>query len=513
MIWHIFMKDCRLLWRGIAAAAAAHAINAGLWAAAGTFEIDSGLAGNAYLASVVALVGMLMLVAAAVHQDTPAATNQDWIVRPIRRRDLLLAKVLFAVVAAHGPLLLCDTIEGLAHGFPLLQSIGAALTRGAAIFLSMSLPAMLLATLTRSMTGWLGATMTVLIALALATLGAGMGLPSPPSYARTGFGWIATWLTVAVTALAAAIALPLRYAKRELHGVLAIGLTALILIALASSIPWKASLAIQRWTAAEPNAGRTIALDFEAEVARAWHDGDGVVVLNLPLHVSGMPARSLLLIDNASIRLADAGGTTLYSSDNNCIKAGGTAGGHLDCARVNFRVPLPPGASEGSFPYPIGIPVHIYERVRQQAVKLEIDYYVSLLGLSDVGPLARQPGQEALYGGCAQRLNRDTGQVELRCLNSIAAPACVRLLGPNADNRRPFPDVTSCEPTYTPLAFSRFPDVLRRGERRQIGIYAGAGGRAYDRFYPRDESMVVETYSARNHLRLSSSIDSLLLAD
>ena len=82
MIWHIFKKDCALLWPGICAAAAAHAINAGLWIAVGPFEGSNALAGNAYVASIIALVGMLVLIAKAVQQDTPAAPGQDWVVRP-----------------------------------------------------------------------------------------------------------------------------------------------------------------------------------------------------------------------------------------------------------------------------------------------------------------------------------------------------------------------------------------------------------------------------------------------
>jgi hypothetical protein len=509
MIWHIFKKDCVLLWPGICGAAAAHAINAGLWIAVGPFEGSNALAGNAYLASIVAQVSMLMLIAACVHQDTPAATGQDWVVRPLLGRDLILAKVLFAAVAAHGPLLLCDIVEGLVQGFPLDLTVGAALARSTAIFLSLSLPAMLLATLTRNLTGWIGAAMIVLIALILVAFAAGIVAPTRPTYAGTGFGWIAASVAVVLTALAACVALPLRYYLRQTRGVVAIGLAVLILGTFAASLPWKASLAIQHWIAAEPQAGRSITLAVDATSAAPppngqW-SGSGIAVIDVPLRIAGLPVNSMLMIDNASVRLIDQRGATIYSGENNCIRAAAAAGGYMDCSRQNFRVPAQPSKSEARIWYPIALPAHVYERIQHQPLRLEVDYYLSLLGLSNVGAAPR---------GCSQRINRDTGEAELRCLNSIATPACIRLLGQAAENGSRFPDVTRCEPNYTPLAFSRFPDVLRRRlERAWFTVGVGAGSRAYDHFYPPNERLVVETYSARNHFARTTSIESVRLAD
>jgi hypothetical protein len=43
--------------------------------------------------------GVATLIAALVHQDGLVGVRQDWLERPIRRRDLFAAKVLFVVLA------------------------------------------------------------------------------------------------------------------------------------------------------------------------------------------------------------------------------------------------------------------------------------------------------------------------------------------------------------------------------------------------------------------------------
>jgi hypothetical protein len=59
--------------------------------------------GNAPLAALSSILGLVSLVATAllivtvVQQDAIPGLTQDWLVRPIRRRDLLLSKVVFVM--------------------------------------------------------------------------------------------------------------------------------------------------------------------------------------------------------------------------------------------------------------------------------------------------------------------------------------------------------------------------------------------------------------------------------
>ena len=90
------------------------------------------------------------LIAAAVHHDAVPGAKQDWLIRPVKRRDLLLAKFVFVLVVVHGPMLAADLTEGLAFGFPFGQSLGAAVSHGLYLLITWSIPVLAFASLTRN---------------------------------------------------------------------------------------------------------------------------------------------------------------------------------------------------------------------------------------------------------------------------------------------------------------------------------------------------------------------------
>src|SRR5580658_2822563 len=98
MIWHIFRKDARLLWPMAALVAALH-----VCAAIPHHLIDQGsrsmqLVVMGELLSALALLGMAVFIVVAMQQDPVPGARQDWLVRPIRRLDLVLAKLLFVLL-------------------------------------------------------------------------------------------------------------------------------------------------------------------------------------------------------------------------------------------------------------------------------------------------------------------------------------------------------------------------------------------------------------------------------
>src|ERR1700761_7893184 len=106
MIWHIFKKDLRLLWPfGFASAILQFAIVA-VHLKLGVFEEEPIFSSVLLLLESVMYFGVAVLIASVVHEDSVVGTRQDWLVRPIRRRDLLLAKLLFLLLAVQVPMLL-----------------------------------------------------------------------------------------------------------------------------------------------------------------------------------------------------------------------------------------------------------------------------------------------------------------------------------------------------------------------------------------------------------------------
>jgi hypothetical protein len=56
-------------------------------------------------------LGGAFCIAAVVQLDAIPGVRQDWLVRPLERRNLLLAKLLFVVLAVLLPILATDLIE------------------------------------------------------------------------------------------------------------------------------------------------------------------------------------------------------------------------------------------------------------------------------------------------------------------------------------------------------------------------------------------------------------------
>ena len=126
MVWHIFKKDWKLLWLLVLGLLAVQCLFTIL-----LYKRDHGATDLFRILNLLQTILMLasgVLVAAAVHLDAIPGVRQDWLVRPIRRRDLLSAKLLFVILLVQGPILVADFVGAAANGFPFGQSFSAALT-------------------------------------------------------------------------------------------------------------------------------------------------------------------------------------------------------------------------------------------------------------------------------------------------------------------------------------------------------------------------------------------------
>src|SRR5262249_49611623 len=96
-------------------------------------------------------LGSALVSIAVVQNDPIPGDREDWLARPIRRTDLLAAKLLFVVLAVVGPIVLVSIGDGLLGGVSLGTATSAALWRGLAAPVRICLPAMLLGAITRNM--------------------------------------------------------------------------------------------------------------------------------------------------------------------------------------------------------------------------------------------------------------------------------------------------------------------------------------------------------------------------
>jgi ABC-type transport system involved in multi-copper enzyme maturation permease subunit len=160
MIWHIFKKDWKLLWPFVVGVGAVHFSVLATMLQTGHFQnrplanehFDPGIDHYSltYVLPLLAALASAFLIATIVHQEAIPGVRQDWLVRPIKRRDLLLAKILSVAIMVQASIFIADLIGGLVNGFPIAQAADAAVGRSVYLWLTLTFPALAFVSLMRN---------------------------------------------------------------------------------------------------------------------------------------------------------------------------------------------------------------------------------------------------------------------------------------------------------------------------------------------------------------------------
>src|SRR4051812_36945092 len=217
MILHIFKRDIRILWPYVLGAAVTDLAAAVLQTLMEAVQLRADaqiLSPFLWAVNTIALLFGFAVITMVVQLDPIPGARQDWLARPIGRRDLLMAKLLFVVIFLQVPLLVADALHGLLSGFPLGRTLEAAGARNVYLLILMSLPVMALAAMTTSIKQALGLGLAVAVA-AVAVAGAVLevyalvSVSSDNAHTMTSFV-----LQMAVLLAGAAAILVLQYFKR-----------------------------------------------------------------------------------------------------------------------------------------------------------------------------------------------------------------------------------------------------------------------------------------------------------
>jgi hypothetical protein len=334
MMPHILKKDWRLLWPIVGALAALQGLLAGARFAAGPF-----LNGLPTLPmALLELLGAAIVIVLVVHQDPIPGTRQDWLIRPIARRDLFLAKLLFVVVLVQGPWFVSDLLQGLLNGFPVGQSLGAAIACAVWALLTLSLPVLAFAAVTATMTETFLAALGVLaVVMAFLIVPSLAGATRPTTL--TGFAWVPSLVREAVWLIAGGGALVLQYRWRRTSAARALLAAALLIGPCAAFLPWRTTFQLEQLLTARSGDAAAIAVAFApgdgrfrpapgqslddvaekpgfgpADVAaeNQRRRAEGARAVYLPFRVSGLIPESRLLADRSEVRLIGPDGATVY---------------------------------------------------------------------------------------------------------------------------------------------------------------------------------------------------------
>src|SRR5262249_30759056 len=116
MIRHILWKDWKLLWPMVLFLTFIQICLQWVQFRFGYFA-DDPTAGELLRPLTMAwFAGVAAITAAVVQLDAIPGLDQDWLIRPLRRTDLLLAKLSFLLLTVSLPMLIVDTARVLSTG-------------------------------------------------------------------------------------------------------------------------------------------------------------------------------------------------------------------------------------------------------------------------------------------------------------------------------------------------------------------------------------------------------------
>lgn len=520
MIWAICKKDWTLLWP---LAVLVTIIQIALeWAA-----YNFGFFGASPLASeLLSLltpawhIGVIALAIAVVHEDTIPGVDQDWLIRPLQRTDLLLAKLLFVLVTVCLPMIVLNVIDELALGFHAVPSLGDALYKEAYLFVCLLVPAMAVASVTRHMIELvvLVAGSVVLYAASLWLSAMLFGVDRCPT-CDTSISWLQHLFQHLEVLVGSAVVLALQYYRRETQAsrvLLAIGVVLLVVVQL----PWNAAFAIQAWTGVPigtPAAAIQIAADaiemtdgtatgrggqVSARLAtRALLQGDVdaavlnlktfsrshdvPVILNVSLRITGTTHDEFLVVDRADFSLVDARGEVLYRGTGAERKS----------------VPLfPDPAQPGIVPQKFEIPGAVFKRVGSRVVSLVVDFSLTLRAVVAEHKIEATDGElrSPEIGVCQS--GADPGAAYIRCKQIGRAPNCYGAILYGPDGRHN-PEVHACGSDYRPYIPAPINIVSFNGIGLPIRDAYGVAHYEVDGSDLQNSYIILKVYETGEHFR------------
>ena len=527
MIWNIVRKDFKLLWPyGLAAAILQFAIVA-VHLKLGVFEEQPVFASLLLLLETMMYFGVAVLIATLVHEDSLAGMRQDWLVRPIRRRDLLAAKLIFLLLSVQLPMLLAGIICGLANGFSFLLSCSAALSQNLYFLVGFTLPICAFVSLTRSTSEALGAAFVIVVGIVFSTEALILpmsGNPLGPT-SNTGLAWIPLTLRLAIFSVAALAILALQYFRRATRASRLVLGAAIAICLFTEFVPWNAVFAWQQAIAPAPVAAQSIAVRFNPALGRSKstapasaaggsaefapaqrHSANEDIVLRIPLEFTGIPTNSILKIDRAVARL-----TAPNTTRQQIISSASDPG---DFEVLNDGQPLSEPQPAHELLLVLG---NAYTRFKDTPVTLQLDYSATLLNLSSTQAIPAVNGDLRMVslGHCETRLNDSRTAVEFRCVDVGNTNQCTTVILQNAASGMQNPPLHGCQDDYAPY-FGRYrpPDPIMH-----TGFEIDFRDPNDLTHYPVNESMVngaqvlIRNYSVAGHFTIHLTIPAIRLAN
>lgn len=518
MIAHIFKKDWKLVWLFVLIVSAVHWIGAAIVYKLGLFGEDPMLGLLAEEVPLLAFFASMFLIGAIVHLDAIPGVRQDWLVRPISRRELLAEKFMFVVLAINGPIFVEVVFQALANRFSLRASLAAAAWEVLFLFFAFILPLFSFASTTQNMTQAFifgcGCSVRIFAFQMVASNLNGRAHGTLESVAWSSIGWIGETLRFALITAAAATILSLQYFRRRTllsrGAVLAFGL----LILATQFLPWKPAFAIERRFSAKPGAGSGATVAFDAAKGKLrspsglgassgenhrYRTGEHTSVF-LPLRVTGIPSDAVFLTDRVDVRLTSSDRRISYH-------------GLGESLTVPKEGPKP---AEGPLYQEIQIPASVYRKMKDDRVRAELEYSLTVFGLRASYSIPALGGDERMpgFGWCQTKMNESETAVELRCMQPGNGPTCATIFLENQKSRQRNPQRSPCHGDYSPYSGWFIGDNMARfGGNLPFRDATGLAKFPVDGPQLPDSRIVIRVYEPEDHFTRSLVIPEIRPGD
>lgn len=516
MVWHIFKKDWILAWVFVLVVSVVHWIDSAIIYKLGLFNEDPMLEMLADAVPMLAFFASMFLIGAIVHLDSIPGVRQDWLVRPISRRDLVIEKFLFVVLMVNGPIFAEVLAQGLANRFSFRLSLAAAMWQLAFLFFAFTLPLFSLASVTRNMTqAFIFGCICAFIILGFQTIAGylnGRAHGTLESISWSGVGWVGETARFGLSVVAATVILGLQYFRRKTLFSRCMVLLFGVALLATQFIPWKAAFAIEQKLSPKPGAGRSavFALDPKLEKfrppsglgassdqGRRYNLGEHTNVF-LPLQVAGTHRDAFLLTDLVEVRLIRLGGKVAFHG----------RGENLEFADE--------GSNKNSPYQEIQVPSSVYRDIKDQAVRVEVEYSLTLFGLRESYSIPALGGDERMpgFGWCETKMNEAETAVELRCMQPGKVPTCATLFLENEATRQRNPARSSCHGEYSPYSGWYFGDNMAHfGANIPFRDASGLAKYPVDGPQLPNSRVVIRVYEPEDHFTRSLVIPQIKLRD
>jgi len=164
----------------------------------------------------------------------------------------------------------------------------------------------------------------------------------------------------------------------------------------------------------------------------------------------------------------------------------------------------------------IEVPMSAYRGAKDQPVEMQIDYSLTLFGLSRSYSMAALDGDERMpeWGWCQTKMNEAGTAVELHCMEPGKGPICGTAFLENTVTGTRNPARSTCRSDYSPYGYYPLPDSLVRfGTNLPFRDPSGLAKYPVDGPQLPKSRVIIRVYEPQDHFTRSLVISQIKLRD